>query len=247
LSIIITTTDVSLIPQANLLAQSLNIPFTYDHQHIAENSLIILITLDGIGITDNIKNRPIYVDFSSDRTSYRRKSNHSEFIIKATGLNKLKSPIIVDATAGLGRDSFVMASRGHKIHMIERSAIVTTLLEDGIRRARLDLKIKHIINNMIFQSGDANQLLADMNPDIIYLDPMFPSKIKKAAVKKEMELFKTIVGADIDADCLLKLSLKKATYRVVVKRPIKAPALADIKPSFQILGNSSRFDIYQII
>jgi 16S rRNA (guanine1516-N2)-methyltransferase len=244
LSIIVATTDILLISQANLLANSLNLDFIEDLQKIPENSLIMILTPAGIGITDNIKNRPIYVDFSSNKTSYRRKSNQSEFIIKATGLNKLKFPIIVDATAGLGGDSFVIASKGHKIHMIERSPIVSVLLEDGLKRARLNPEINDIANNMIFRSGDAHKLLANINPDIIYLDPMFPSKTKNSAVKREMQLFKMIVGADIDASDLLKLSLEKATYRVVVKRPIKSPFLGDIKPSFQMLGNSSRFDIY---
>jgi 16S rRNA (guanine1516-N2)-methyltransferase len=247
LSIVIATTDISLTLEAQLLACKLKLDFIEDHQNIEDDNLIILVTLFGIGITDNIKNRPIFVDFASNKTSYRRKSNMSEFIIKATGLNKIKSPVIVDATAGLGGDSFVMASWGHKIHMIERSPIVSILLEDGLRRALLNPEIKDIASNMIFRSGDANQLLEGMNPDIIYLDPMFPSKEKNAAVKKEMQLFKMIVGPDIDAINLLKLSLEKATYRVVVKRPIKSPALGDIKPSFQMLGNSSRFDIYQIV
>ena len=57
---------------------------------------------------------------------------------------------------------------------------------------------------------------------MIYLDPMFPHRDKSALVKKEMQVFRTVVGDDDDSPALLKAALAVATYRVVVKRPRKA-------------------------
>ena len=73
---------------------------------------------------------------------------------------------------------------------------------------------------------------------------MFPHRDKTALVKKEMRLFRPLVGDDDDAPALLDASLALATHRVIVKRSRKAPAIAGEKPSYVLEGKSSRFDIY---
>ena len=90
------------------------------------------------------------------------------------------------------------------------------------------------------------QLSDEYRPDVIYLDPMFPDRQKTADVKKEMAAFHQVVGQDEDADLLLEKALAKANYRVVVKRPRKAPFIANKTPSYQLEGKSSRYDIYTI-
>ena len=84
-------------------------------------------------------------------------------------------------------------------------------------------------------------------PDVIYLDPMFPSRSKSALNKKSMRILKEIVGKDSDSDQLLKIALKTALKRVVVKRPKLAPHLAGKKPDITYRGKSSRFDVYLIM
>lgn len=79
-----------------------------------------------------------------------------------------------------------------------------------------------------------------------YLDPMFPVRRSKAAVKKDMALFHTLVGPDEDADALLAPALALAQRRVVVKRPRIAPPLAGHQPGMILSGKSSRFDIYPL-
>jgi 16S rRNA (guanine1516-N2)-methyltransferase len=81
-------------------------------------------------------------------------------------------------------------------------------------------------------------------PDVIYLDPMFPHKQKSALVKKEMRVFQSLVGPDLDADALLPAALKMAEKRVVVKRPDYAGWLNEHKPSMAIETKSNRFDVY---
>jgi 16S rRNA (guanine1516-N2)-methyltransferase len=63
-------------------------------------------------------------------------------------------------------------------------------------------------------------------------------------VKKEMRLFKPLVGEDADAPELLEAALLLASHRVVVKRPRKAPPIAGSKPAYALEGKSSRYDIY---
>ena len=187
---------------------------------------------------------PMFIDFLSGKTAYRRKYGHAggEAISKAVGIKKGHRPNVVDATAGWGRDAFVLATLGCRVHMIERSEVIAKLLEDGLQRAKQDEKIGPLIKDKLsLTRGESRQ-----EPEVIYLDPMFPHKEKSALVKKEMRMLQEVVGQDHDADELLKTALKTATNRVVVKRPDYADFLARIKPNTSIKTKKHRFDIYLI-
>ena len=73
---------------------------------------------------------------------------------------------------------------------------------------------------------------------------MFPHKQKSALVKKEMRVFQSLVGPDLDADGLLEPARQLATKRVVVKRPDYAPPLADVATTNAVTTKGHRFDIY---
>jgi len=192
---------------------------------------------------------PIVIDFLSGKTAYRRKYGHAggEAISKAVGIKKGHRPNIVDATAGWGRDAFVLATMGCRVHMIERSDVIAKLLEDGVRLAEQDEKIGALVKDKLSLScGESQQelLRTPFEPEVIYLDPMFPHKEKSALVKKEMRILQEVVGQDEDADELLTLALTIAANRVVVKRPAYAKFLAGIKPQTSIKTKKYRFDIY---
>ncbi len=193
----------------------------------------------------------IRIDFVSGRVAYRRKYGHAggEAISRAVGIKKSHRPNVVDATAGLGRDAFVLATLGCCVHMIERSKEIAQLLDDALRRAANDEKIGPLIQGKLsLTCGDSRKALLQVpfEPEVIYLDPMFPPKEKSALVKKDMRMLQEIVGEDEDADELLKLSLTMATNRVVVKRPAYAGFLAEMKPHTSIKTKKHRFDIYLI-
>jgi 16S rRNA (guanine1516-N2)-methyltransferase len=192
---------------------------------------------------------PVVIDFVGGKTAYRRKYGHAggEAISKAVGIKKGHRPNIVDATAGWGRDAFVLATLGCRVHMIERADVIAQLLEDALRRAKQDEKIGTIIqDNLSLTCGESRQELlhTPFEPEVIYLDPMFPQKEKSALVKKDMRMLQEVIGQDEDADALLKLALTIATNRVVVKRPDYAGFLAAIKPNTSIKTKKHRFDIY---
>ena len=196
---------------------------------------------------DEPKLTPIKVDFIDGAVAHRRKfgGGRGQDIAKAVGLKHGFTPHVLDATAGLGRDSFVLASLGCQVTMIERNPVVAALLENGLDRAKLNNDIADIVNNMSlaqFSLTNGKPDLAEV--DIVYLDPMYPHREKSAAVKKEMRVFQTLVGEDLDADELLAPALKLAKYRVVVKRPTYAPPLAEKTPSTAIKMKKNRFDVY---
>lgn len=192
---------------------------------------------------------PVRVDFVEGGAAHRRLfgGGSGQMIAKAVGVQPGVRPIVLDATAGLGKDAFVLASLGCQMSLIERQPIIAALLEDGLQRAACDSEVGAIVRRMRLFSGDAIELMKQWStepPQVIYLDPMFPHRDKSALVKKEMRLFRPLVGDDLDAPALLAAALDLASHRVVVKRPRKAPCIEGLKPSHALEGKSSRYDIY---
>lgn len=191
----------------------------------------------------------IMVDFVTGAVAHRRKfgGGRGQSIAKAVGLKQGVTPNIVDGTAGLGRDAFVLASLGCSVTMVERHPVVAALLEDGLRRAYQDAEIGDWMRQrMQLFHGSSLEALAKLKQevDVVYLDPMYPHRDKSALVKKEMRVFQTLVGADLDADGLLAPAIALASKRVVVKRPDYAEDLAGIKPNMVIETKKNRFDVY---
>ncbi|MDF1760139.1 MAG: class I SAM-dependent methyltransferase [Coxiellaceae bacterium] len=192
--------------------------------------------------------KPISVDFADGAIAHRieQGGGKKQLLGKAIGCHKHKALKVVDATAGLGRDSFVLASLGCQVTSIERHPDIYALLQDGYQRA-VDAGVASI-NNMQIVQGDTSEYLAslsdDQTPDVVYIDPMYPHSNKSALVKKEMRILRQVVGDDHDNSELLDTALQHASYRVVVKRPIHAPTLTDRQPNFDYKGKKSRFDIY---
>lgn len=220
---------------------------------LEEPSLAIVFGQRGVEIAHTGRKAPgpVRCDFESGAVNHRRQfgGGKGQMIAKACGVQSAKLPHILDATAGLGRDAFVLATLGCQMTLLERNPAVHSLLYDGLARASEsdDLLLREIIGRMELLPADALQyLLKPQCADVVYLDPMFPERQKSAEVKKEMKAFHALVGADEDADQLLTPALQAARYRVVVKRPRKAPFLADEKPSFSLDGKSSRFDVYAL-
>lgn len=170
-----------------------------------------------------------------------------EAIAKAVGIKKGYLPNVLDATAGLGRDAFVLAAIGCKVHMLERHPVMRMLLQDGLDRAYMDAEIGEWMQQrmQLLPQPDLTALnSSNMDIDVIYLDPMFPHKKKSALVKKEMRIVQQLVGADLDADQFLSHAKILAKKRVIVKRPDYAPFLNQQKPNLEYRTKSHRFDIY---
>jgi 16S rRNA (guanine1516-N2)-methyltransferase len=193
---------------------------------------------------------PLTINFITGKTAHRRLygGGKSQLLAKAVGLNKGFKPHLIDATTGLAQDSFVLACLGCKVTMLERSPVLAAMLNNALQHAREVSEISAIVTSMqLIHTDSIEQLCAtklENEPDIIYLDPMFPEKKSHALVKKEMQYLQHLVGKDIDSSQLLSCAIKQAKYRVVVKRPAKAPYLDGQKPQLELGSKKQRFDIY---
>ena len=190
---------------------------------------------------------PLCVDFLSAKNTHRISygGGAGQLLSKAIGLKRKKNPKVLDVTAGLGRDGFLLAMLGCQVMMLERCAIIAALLEDGLRRWRADPQSVSL--DLQLTQVDALTYLAACHAaryDVIYIDPMFPVSNKSALVKKDMRILRDIAGSDNDMGQLLATACRSGVHRVVVKRPLHGPCLNDQAPSLQFKGKSVRYDVY---
>lgn len=190
----------------------------------------------------------LVVDFVGGAVGHRFRSGEGrgQALAKAAGLMRGVTPQIVDATAGLGRDAFLLASLGAHVTLIERSATMHALLAQGLERAaREGGRYSETVARMTLLYGDSNMLLPELKPQVVLVDPMHPPRGNSALVKKEMRQIRDIVGTDPDAEQLMQVALASAQNRVVLKWPLRAAPMAGIrKPSHQIIGKSTRYDVF---
>jgi len=193
---------------------------------------------------------PLVCDFTSGAVLHRFRygGGRGQALPKAVGMRGGKTPKIVDATAGLGRDAFLLASLGAEVTLIERSPEMAELLQQGLARAREATDdIAAVVERMTLIRGDAKDVLPDLTPEVVLVDPMHPPRKKSALVKNEMRQIRDIVGVDEDSQALMKVALSVATNRVVLKWPLRAEPMDGIPScSHQILGKSTRYDVFMM-
>ena len=170
-------------------------------------------------------------------------------LAKAVGFKFNKNRTIIDATAGLGYDAFILASLGANVTLIERSEKIYGLLKAAISEAQLyGGEISKIVNRMELLFGDSKDILPNIAPEVVLIDTMYKERKKSALVKSDMRLVREIVGSDSDHVDLINVALKNASKRVVIKQPRYAETLDNIRGcSHQILGKTIRYDVYVTI
>lgn len=151
---------------------------------------------------------------------------------------------LVDATAGLGEDSFLLAAAGYDVTLIEYNPVVCELLRDALERGAVSPGVGYVVSRMKLICGNSLDILPSLDyaPDVIYLDPMFPERTKSSAVKKKFQLIHLVEKPCEDGELLLSAAMSARPRKIVVKRPAKGPYLGGIKPSYSVSGNSVRYD-----
>ena len=178
--------------------------------------------------------------------SYHQRQNYAlsrEPLAKALGIKGAERPSVWDATCGTGKDSLLIHYFGAKLTAFERHPAIYLLLLDANRRFELDFGIVFADASQLYQNIEP-----DSKPDVIYYDPMYPEKSgskKSALPRKEMRIFKEVVGEDFDSSEFLNWALKTAKSRVVVKRALSAPPIKE-NPTASYKGKSTRYDMYKI-
>ena len=167
-------------------------------------------------------------------------------LAKAVGMKFNKNRTVVDATAGLGYDAFILASLGANVTLIERSEIIYDLLGKALTEAKsFGGEVSNIVKRMDLIYGDSKDILPKLQPEVILIDTMYKERKKSALVKNNMRLVREIVGPDLDYLELIHVALNQARNRVVIKLPRYSDENNNYKPySHQILGKSIRYDVH---
>lgn len=212
-----------------------------------QNSQLQLVSL-------NQAFKPLSIDFIEGSNRHRRLfgGGKGQPLARAIGLKKGNLPTVLDVTAGLGRDAFVLATLGCQVVLLERSPEIAALLQDALRRAMEEIEIRSVVQRMqvIYDDSldylhvDNKEAIEVINPDVIYMDPMYPHRDKSALVKKEMRIFRDLVGEDTDSADLLDACRNQSVKKIVVKRPKGAEPVGGQKPHAQVSSKNTRYDIY---
>jgi len=246
----VTYTGEAQQPRAAAFAQQHGLPCLPADQ--LETELLLCFGNDFVELRDRLQGSAIHVDFIGGSLAHRRKygGGRGQAIARAIGLKPgTAPPRVLDATAGLGKDAFVLACLGCPVTLLERSPVVALLVADAIDRAREEDDFSRILaTGFRLLNGNAVDYLRTLGdaqrPEVIYLDPMYPERKKSAQVKKNMQLLQKLLGQDDDTEQLLSAALACATKRVVVKRPKGADSIGEVKPTTCIESKKTRYDVY---
>ena len=216
-----------------------------------EPEFYLCFNVDGLSLHSQEQNAPGGVSVNFDNQNLSRRANDAlrqQNLIKAVGLKKQVIPRVLDCTAGLGSDAFLLACAGCEVTLLERNAIVHALLEDGMQRAvHGSLETCAAMSRMRLVFADFVDYSANLDAfDVVYLDPMYPVRRKSAKSKKSMYLLQQLLGEADEDEAILTLAFNKASSRVVIKRAKQSPHFGNRQPEISFKGSSSRFDVYLV-
>lgn len=204
--------------------------------------LVLRVGPDGVSLEKN--GLSLRGDFSRLAARTRPDALPHELVVRAAKVKGIENPLAIDATAGLGDDSFLLASAGFRVHLFERDLVIAALLEDALQRALADPVLCDAAKRMRVTCADSIEALPKLaeRPDVVLLDPMFPAKRKSAQAKKKLQLIQSLETPCKDEQALLDAALAAQPRKIVIKRPLKGPFLAGRKPDYSLSGKAIRYD-----
>lgn len=154
----------------------------------------------------------------------------------------------VDATAGMGEDSLLLAACGYQVTLYEQNPVIAILLKDALRRAKKNTVLKDIVSRMQLVEGDSiEHLNKRLDPvDVIYLDPMFPGRQKSGLINKKLQLIQKLEPPCSEETALFDAAMAAQPSKIIVKRPLKSPYLDERVPSYSLKGKAIRYDCYSL-
>ncbi len=216
-----------------------------------ENAPLLLhLNADGLSLrtNDGAANGPVlHGDFTRMLPRLKQNNLAGELLVRAARIKNADHALTaLDATAGLGEDSLLLAAAGFHVKLFERNPVIYELLRDTVRRAAQEPALAEIVGRMELFHGDSVDAMAALSdaPDVILLDPMFPERQKSALVKKKLQMIQKLEIPCLDEATLLRTAMLARPKKLIVKRPPKGPFLAGVKPDHALTGKAVRFDCF---
>ncbi len=236
--------DAACADRACALAARIGVPCVSEQP--TDDALCLVVDAQGCALTAGALT--CRCDFADEVRRLRPDSLSRELVVRAARTKRAAGaelPLVVDATAGFGQDSLLLAAAGFRVILFERDPVICALLSDALERGARDPRLADAVARMELRCEDSIQALPALTraPDVVLLDPMFPARTKSAQVKKKFQLIHRLEGPACDEEALLRAALAAHPRKVVVKRPAKGPHLAGAKPSYAIAGKAVRYDV----
>lgn len=196
------------------------------------------IALVGFGLT-----------FRGDFEQMLRRVGHGHLqheMLAHAAKTKADRPSAIDATAGMGEDSLILAACGYEVTMYEKNAVIAALLRDAMKRAEKNPELCEIVGRMHLEESDSINGLSELKekPELIYLDPMFPKRRKSGLINKKLQLMQKLEQPCCNEIELLETAIEVRPKKIVIKRPLKGTYLAGKEPDYSIEGKAIRYDCF---
>lgn len=226
---------------ADMLSRQLGVPLA-DSMGEA-----LTLVFDGTGLSLVGSGMRYQGDFARMLNRVTKGRLHHEMLVKLAK-TKTEHPVAVDAAAGMGEDSFLLAAAGYEVYLFERDRVIAALLGDALRRAEKDEQLRGIVGRMHLTEGDSIELMSQLGitPEIVYLDPMFPPRKKSGLIHKKLQLIQKLEQPCADERELFAAAAAMHPKKIVIKRPLNGAPLADRKPSYTVKGKAIRYDVVVI-
>ena len=205
----------------------------------------IILKLDDSGLSLICDGMTLRGDFSKMYQRVKPQVIGSELLVRTAKIKDTDRPLTaIDATAGLGEDSLLLAAAGFYVRMYEQNPVIYELLCDAKRRAENDSALVNIVSRMNVICADSIDEMKNISftPDVVLLDPMFPERQKSALVKNKLQVIQKLEMPCINEADMLISAVNTKPQKLIVKRPPKGPYLANVKPDYSITGKAVRFD-----
>lgn len=210
--------------------------------------LVLSEEKDGLHIKS--EGQDLHCDFRKLLPRLRQSNLQQELLVKAAKIkNKGRILKAVDATAGLGEDSFLLAAAGFSVKLYERNPVIAALLKDAVKRASEEPDLAEIAGRMEVLEADSIIALKDIpeQPDVIFLDPMFPPKDKNSLTKKKFQLLHCLEEPCMDEEELLQSAVLAGPHKIVIKRPLRSAYLGNRRPDYSLKGKAIRYDVIVLV
>lgn len=233
--------------RAQELAARLGVPVVPVGTAAAVGGLCLLVREKGLSLEGD--GMSLAADLSRMVPRLRAGSLNRELVVRAARIRGAAGPLTaVDATAGMGEDSLLLAAAGFSVTLFERDPVICALLGDALAHAAADPALAEAVSRMELRGEDSVPALPALgfSPDVVLLDPMFPERRKSAAVKKKLQLIQRLERPCDDERGLMDAARAACPRRIVVKRPAKGPWLAGETPSYTVAGKAIRYDCYAL-
>lgn len=242
-SIVVFAAGSAHVEAAESLAKRLGTQTVQEKPDTKYDGLVIQVADDGLSLVGN--GLALHGDFARMLPRIKPANLQRELLVKAAKVKDAGSaPTAIDATAGLGEDSLLLAAAGFSVQLYEYNPVIAALLKDAMLRAAEIPEMAEIVGRMRLFEEDSLTALpkVELTPDVILLDPMFPARQKSALVKKKFQLLQKLEIPCADEEELMHAAMAARPHKIVIKRPVKGSYLTDRKPSYSLKGKSIRYD-----